>query len=104
SASVEPHRNGDPRPSNCLFEERCRCEDERKGVRMRFEGGVAVITGAGSGIGREIGRRFATEGAVVVIDDVNDDRGEATVRTITEAGGQAIYIRADVSREEDVAS
>jgi NAD(P)-dependent dehydrogenase (short-subunit alcohol dehydrogenase family) len=64
---------------------------------MRLNGKVAVITGAGSGIGRESALLFATEGAAVVAADVNDEGGNETVATITMAGGRAIYVHADVS-------
>jgi NAD(P)-dependent dehydrogenase (short-subunit alcohol dehydrogenase family) len=69
---------------------------------MRLTDRVAVITGAGSGIGRAIGRRFAAEGAAVVVDDVNDAAGQATVRAITEAGGRALFVHADISEAADV--
>jgi NAD(P)-dependent dehydrogenase (short-subunit alcohol dehydrogenase family) len=71
---------------------------------MRLKDRVALITGGGSGIGRAIARRFAGEGAAIVVDDVNDASGEATVRSITDDGGQAIYVRADVSRQSEVDS
>ncbi len=69
---------------------------------MRLKDRVALITGAGSGIGRAIALRFAAEGAAIVVDDVNDVAGEATVRAAIEAGGEAIYVRADVSQEAAV--
>jgi meso-butanediol dehydrogenase / (S,S)-butanediol dehydrogenase / diacetyl reductase len=72
------------------------------GRNMRLKDRVALITGAGSGIGRAIARRFAAEGAAVVVDDVNDAAGEATVRAIEEAGGRAVYVRGDVSEEGQV--
>src|SRR6476469_3482522 len=70
---------------------------------MRLKDRVAVITGAGSGIGRAIAQRFAGEGAAVVVDDVNDAAGQATVQSITDAGGRAIFVRADISDEAQVA-
>jgi NAD(P)-dependent dehydrogenase (short-subunit alcohol dehydrogenase family) len=65
---------------------------------MRLQGKVALITGAGSGIGRESALLFAREGARVVVADVADEGGEATVKSVRDAGGEAIYVHADVSR------
>jgi NAD(P)-dependent dehydrogenase (short-subunit alcohol dehydrogenase family) len=63
---------------------------------------VAVITGAGSGIGREAAIIFAREGAAVLVADVNDRAGEGTAGEIARAGGRAAYLRTDVSRAADV--
>jgi NAD(P)-dependent dehydrogenase (short-subunit alcohol dehydrogenase family) len=65
---------------------------------------VALVTGASSGIGRATAVTFAAAGARVVAADVDEDRGEQTVRTIRDAGGEAIFVRADVARSEDVAA
>jgi NAD(P)-dependent dehydrogenase (short-subunit alcohol dehydrogenase family) len=62
---------------------------------------VALITGAGSGIGRESALLFASEGAAVVVVDVDDAGGEATVEQVRGAGGRALYVHADVSRGAD---
>jgi 3-oxoacyl-[acyl-carrier protein] reductase len=64
---------------------------------MRLANKVAIITGAGSGIGRAIAIRFATEGAAVIADDVNDVGGRATVDAIARTGGRAWFWHADVS-------
>ncbi len=69
---------------------------------MRLAGKVALITGAGSGIGRESALLFAREGARVVVVDVNAQAGERTVSDILAVGGQATFYRADVTRAEDV--
>jgi NAD(P)-dependent dehydrogenase (short-subunit alcohol dehydrogenase family) len=69
---------------------------------MRLQDKVAIVTGAGSGIGRAVAVRFAQEGARVVVDDVNREGGEATVARIREAGGEACFVAADVSRAEEV--
>ena len=64
---------------------------------MRLQGKVAVITGGGSGMGRVACDLFAREGARVVVADVADGAGQATVASLTEAGGEAIYVHADVA-------
>ncbi|PXA64423.1 short-chain dehydrogenase [Arthrobacter psychrochitiniphilus] len=69
---------------------------------MFFESKVALVTASGAGIGRAIAQRLAAEGAAVVVSDVNDEAGAATVALIVEAGGNAAYQRADVSSPEDV--
>ncbi|MEM3526606.1 MAG: glucose 1-dehydrogenase [Candidatus Jordarchaeaceae archaeon] len=68
----------------------------------KLEGKVAVITGAGSGIGRATALLFAQEGAKVVVVDINDDAGKETVKMIKDKGGEAIFVHADVSRAEEV--
>ena len=64
---------------------------------MRLEGRVAIVTGAGSGIGRASARALAGEGARVVVSDVNDEGGAATVEAITSDGGEARYVHTDVT-------
>jgi NAD(P)-dependent dehydrogenase (short-subunit alcohol dehydrogenase family) len=68
---------------------------------MRLENKVALITGAGSGIGRESALLFAREGAAVVVADVNEDAGRAVVAELEGAGGRATFVRADVSKGAD---
>ena len=65
---------------------------------MRLQNKVALITGAGSGIGREAALRFAGEGAKVVVVDLNEPGGQETVERIREKGGEARFVRADVSK------
>ena len=65
---------------------------------MRLEGKVALITGGGSGMGRVASELFASEGANVVLTDVNDESGEATASAI---GDRVRYVHADVSQESD---
>lgn len=68
---------------------------------MRLGGKVALITGAGSGIGRATAVLFAREGAHVVVADVDGDAGILTAKTIEAAGGQALAVRTDVTRAAD---
>ena len=68
---------------------------------MRLHNKVALITGAGSGIGRESALLFASEGARVVVVDVNDAAGEAVAAEVREAGGMAVYAHADVSKSTE---
>ncbi len=69
---------------------------------MRLEGEVAIVTGGNSGIGRAAAELFAREGARVVIGARHKKRGEETVRIIREAGGDAIFVSTDVTREAQV--
>lgn len=67
----------------------------------RLEGKVALVTGAGSGFGEGIARRFAEEGARIVVADINAEAGAAVARSI---GDSAIFVAMDVSRDADMAA
>jgi 3-oxoacyl-[acyl-carrier protein] reductase len=68
---------------------------------MRLAEKVALITGAGSGMGRAAGLLFSSEGARVAVVDIDERAAAATARDIAAAGGKAIPVRADVSRAQD---
>lgn len=63
---------------------------------------VALVTAAGSGIGQASAVAIAKKGASVVVSDIDDDKGAATVRTIKETGGEATFIHADMAAEDDI--
>ncbi|MDP2930910.1 MAG: SDR family oxidoreductase [Chloroflexota bacterium] len=69
---------------------------------MLLEDKVALITGAATGIGRAGARRFAREGAKVIIADINDSEGEKTVAGIRQQGGEAAYIHTDLARVGEI--
>jgi NAD(P)-dependent dehydrogenase (short-subunit alcohol dehydrogenase family) len=62
-----------------------------------LDGRVAVITGAGQGIGKGIARRFVREGAKVVVAEFNEQTGPAAVDELTELGGEGLFVRTDVT-------
>ena len=67
-----------------------------------FENKVALVTGAGRGLGRACAQTFAREGAKVVVATRTPENGAETVRIIREAGGEAVFVRTDVSQPDDV--
>jgi NAD(P)-dependent dehydrogenase (short-subunit alcohol dehydrogenase family) len=71
---------------------------------VKLQGKVAVVTGAGNGMGRATALLFAREGAAVVIGDVDMAGGASAVAEIEAAGGRAVFQRCDVSKEMDVAA
>ena len=69
---------------------------------MRLKGKVAVVTGAGAGMGQAVALRFAREGARVVVAEVNTVSGKSAVEAIQRAQGESIFVHADVSEEKEV--
>lgn len=69
---------------------------------MRLKDRVAIVTGAGQGIGEATVHRMAEEGARIVVSDVNETTGEAVAARIRHGGGEAVFVPCDVSRVEDV--
>ena len=69
-----------------------------------FENKVALVTGGSSGIGRATALAFAREGAKVVVADVGTEGGEETVGMVKENGGDAAFLKVDVSRRDEVES
>jgi NAD(P)-dependent dehydrogenase (short-subunit alcohol dehydrogenase family) len=71
-------------------------------MQQRLAGKIAIITAAGSGIGRACALRFAAEGATVVVNDIRADHGAATVQLIADQGGRAVFAPADVTVAAEV--
>jgi 3-oxoacyl-[acyl-carrier protein] reductase len=69
----------------------------------RLQDKVAIVTGAGSGFGEGIARRFAREGCAVIANDVNREAGRRVVEDIVAERGRAVFTYGDVARSNDVA-
>ena len=72
-------------------------------MTLLLDGKIGMVTGGGSGIGRATCLKFAAEGAKVLVVDMNPKEGEATVTTIKDGGGSAVFAEADISNEQHVA-
>lgn len=70
----------------------------------RFEGKVAIVTGAAQGIGAAYAHALSGDGAAVVVADLNADAGEATAKSIETDGGRAMFVRTDVSSPDSAAA
>ena len=70
---------------------------------MRFKDKVAIVTGAGQGIGEAYARALAKEGAAVAVAEINEENGHRVVRDIVEAGGRALFVKTDVASPESAA-
>ena len=109
-ASDDPLQLGEQEKSGTIqvFEANQSCNQNQhvassdEEAQVRLAGKVALITGAGSGIGRAIALRFADEGARVVVADWKAENGRETVRRVQANGGEAIFVETDVSQESDV--
>ena len=73
-------------------------------MAQHFGGRVALVTGGGSGIGRASAAVLAREGAAVVVSDIDVEQGEGTVKAIREGGGEALFLKADVTNAREVGS
>jgi 3-oxoacyl-[acyl-carrier protein] reductase len=69
---------------------------------MRLKDKVAIVTGGGSGFGEGIARRYAQEGAKVVVSDINEEGARRVAGVIKQQGGNAIHIKTDVAKRADV--
>ena len=71
-------------------------------MKIDFSGKVAIVTGAGGGIGRAVSLALAQAGAKVAVVDLSEEQGLETERLVRAAGGETLFVKADVSRADDV--
>jgi 3-oxoacyl-[acyl-carrier protein] reductase len=71
---------------------------------MRLKDKIGIVTGGGSGFGEGIAKRFAAEGCKVIVNDINASGGERVAKEIVAVGGQAKFVKADVSKDADWAA
>lgn len=69
---------------------------------MSFKDLVVVVTGAANGIGKDVSRAYAKQGAKVVLADVDETEGERHAEAIQRQGGEAIFVKTDVRKEDDI--
>ena len=69
---------------------------------MQFQDKVCVVTGAGNGIGRATALEMDARGGKVVLSDVNDESGESAAAELRDAGGEAVYVHADMRSNDDI--
>src|SRR5688572_20240402 len=74
--------------------------EEKMGRRLQNK--VTIVSGAANGIGQAISRRFAEEGAWVLVTDIDADSGRATVESIRSTGGQAEFARVDIGSRDEI--
>lgn len=70
----------------------------------KLDGKIALITGSTSGIGAECAREYAREGAKIIVTGRNEERGAAVAAEIQQAGGKAVFLRADLKNEDELAA
>jgi Dehydrogenases with different specificities (related to short-chain alcohol dehydrogenases) len=75
---------------------------DQQEIKLTINGSVAIVTGAGGGIGRAVSLKLSQEGYQVVAVDFNAGTGEETLNLIRQQGGEGLFVQADVSKEEDV--
>ena len=105
AAIVRPARAALPTPPPSGLESVASRRHRGQGTLMdmdRLEGKVALVTGAGSGIGRASAMRFAAEGAAVLCTDLNEASAQETAATIAEGGGSSAALQVDVTDEDAV--
>jgi 3-oxoacyl-[acyl-carrier protein] reductase len=71
---------------------------------MRLKDKIAIVTGAGSGFGEGIAKRFAQEGCKILVNDINVEGGERVAKEINSSGAKAVFFKADVAKDAEWAA